>query len=295
MTAPLTTATSGSVGDGGAGGKLKAVAIVYRWELHKLVAQGRIWLGVAAATLTPMLFLISIAISKVTPNDGPYADPLGPALRHSGLALTPVVITEVNYIGPAILVALVAGDIVAGEDMAGTLKTILIRSIRRGQILAGKTLALFTYVVVALFLYAAVGVIAGVVTWGFHPLRNLSGDRMSAGHVLWLTMATVVIYAVPVLAMASFGLFLSVLTRQSVAAVVGTLFYVLMLQGLGAVHAISWIHPYILNTQLTTWQGLFHTPTDWAVILHGLWVSALYTAAPLLTAWQIIRRRDIDS
>ena len=90
-----------------------------------------------------LVFLVSIEISKVTPNDGPYADPMGAGLRHSGLALTPVVLKEIAYFGPAIVAALVGGDIVANEDGGGTLKTILVRSVRRGEILAAKALALF--------------------------------------------------------------------------------------------------------------------------------------------------------
>ena len=40
-----------------------------------------------------------------------------------------------------LITALVAGDIVAAEDHNGTLKTILTRSVERGQIFAGKALA----------------------------------------------------------------------------------------------------------------------------------------------------------
>ena len=123
---------------------LAAVGASYYWELRKLVAQKRSWVGIAAAAIVELVFLISIEISKVTPNDGPYADPMGQGLRHSGLALTPVVLKEIAYFGPAIIAALVAGDIVANEDGGGTLKTILVRSVRRGEILAAKALALFT-------------------------------------------------------------------------------------------------------------------------------------------------------
>ena len=173
--APARTGLTDSIG---------AVAAAYYWELRKLAAQKRTWLGVAAAGLVQIVFLISIQISRVTPGDGPYADPMGTGLRHSGLSLTPVVLKEIAYFGPAILAALVAGDIVAVEDMGGTLKTILVRSVRRGQILAVKAFAVFTYIVFALFVFGVVGVVAGVADWGFHPLASISGVRISAGHAL---------------------------------------------------------------------------------------------------------------
>jgi ABC-2 type transport system permease protein len=281
---------SGSFADG-----LAAVGVTYYWELRKLIAQKRSWIGIAAAVVVELVFLISIEISKVTPNDGPYADPMGRGLRHSGLALTPVVLKEIAYFGPAIIAALVGGDIVANEDAGSTLKTILVRSVRRGEILAAKALALFTYVVAALLVFAVTGIVAGTLAWGFHPLANISGTRISAAHALALTFAAIAVYAVPTIAIACFGLFLSVIARQSVAGVVGTIFYALALQGLAALPAIKGARPYILVTQLHAWHAPFETPTNWALIGHALWVSALYAIPPLIAAWIVFRRRDVTS
>jgi ABC-2 type transport system permease protein len=272
-----------------------AVGATYYWELRKLVAQKRSWIGIAAAAIVELVFLISIEISKVTPNDGPYADPMGHGLRHSGLALMPVVLKEIAYFGPAIIAALVGGDIVANEDGGGTLKTILVRSVRRGEILAAKALALFTYVVAALLVFAVTGIVAGTIAWGFHPLGNISGTRISGAHALVLSFAAIGIYAVPTIAIACLGLLLSVVTRQSVAGVIGTIFYALVLQGLAALPAIKGARPYILVTQLHGWHAAFETPTNWALIWHAMWVSALYAAPPLVAAWIVFRRRDVAS
>ena len=275
------------------GETVAAVSATCYWELRKLAAQKRSWAGLAAAVIVQLVFLISIEISKVTPGDGPYADPMGPGLRHSGLALTPVVLKEMAYFGPTIIAALVAGDIVANEDAGGTLKTILVRSVRRGEILAAKALALFTYVVVALLVFAITGVIAGTIAWGFHPLANISGTTISAAHALGLTFAAIAVYTLPTLAIGSFGLLLSVVTRQSVAGVVGTIFYGLALTGLAALPAIKGARPYILVTQLHAWHGVFQTPTGWAMIVHAIWVSLLYAAPPLIAAWLVFGRRDV--
>jgi ABC-2 type transport system permease protein len=283
-----------AVDNGGRRGAIGAVPTVYYWELRKLAAQKRTWLGIVAAAVTPALFWFSIQISKITPNDGPYEDPLGQGLRRSGLALLPVVLSEINFIGPAMLVALVAGDIVAGEDMAGTLKTILTRSVLRGQILAGKTLAVFTYLVGALVVFWVFGTAVGVAGWGFHPLADISGHTISAGHALGLSLVALAVYVVPVVAMASFGLLLSVLARQSVAAVIGTIFYVLALQGLNSIHAFSAARPYNLVVQLKAWQAVFKTPTDSAIV-HSLWVSAIYIVVPLVVAALVFKRRDVAS
>ena len=108
-----------------------------------------------------------------------------------------------------------------------------------------------------------------------------------------MTFAAIAVYAVPVIAIASFGLLLSVVTRQSVTAVVGTIFYALALTGLAALPAIKGARPYILVTQLHAWHGPFETPTNWGLIGHAVWVSALYAAPPLAAAWIVFRRRDV--
>jgi ABC-2 type transport system permease protein len=269
--------------------------VAYRWELRKLTAQKRTWIGIAVAALVPVIFLISIQISKVTPGDGPYDTPLGPNLRHTGLALDLVVFKLAGVMGPTIIAALVAGDIVATEDMGGTLKTILVRSLRRGEVLAGKALALLTYLVVALGLYGLVGVVSGSILWGFHPLVNLSGHQLGALHALGLTVLALILYAIPVLAIASFGLFLSVVTRNSVAAIAGTLLYALALQGLSALSAIAPAHPYLLVNQLTAWHDLFQNPTTSGAIVRCLWVSAAFALPPLLAAWIVFTRRDVTT
>src|SRR5205085_9533909 len=118
------------------------IATVYRWELRKLVSQKRTYIGVGAAAALPVLFVVVMALQK----GGPYDAPLGHNLRKTGIALALVVLNFASRFGAQLVTALVAGDIVANEDSVGTLKMILTRSLRRGQILGGKILASFTYV-----------------------------------------------------------------------------------------------------------------------------------------------------
>jgi ABC-2 type transport system permease protein len=261
--------------------------VAYRWELLKLAAQRRTWLGIATAAVGPIVYLL-LEITQ-----GPPGAPLASNLGHTGVGFALVVFKLIVVVGPAIIVALVAGDIVASEDMEGTLKTILVRGLRRTHVLAGKLLALFTYLAVAMAVFFVVSTVAGVIAWGFHPLVNLSGQRLSALHALALDVPAVAIYCVPVLAIASFGLFLSVLTRQSVAAVGGTLLYAMALQGVAVISAIKAAHPYLLTNQLTAWHDLFQTPVAGDAIVRSLWVSAAFALPPLLAAWAIFNRRDV--
>jgi ABC-2 family transporter protein len=138
---------------------------------------------------------------------------------------------------------LVAGDIVASEDSGGTLKTILTRSLGRGQILACKVLATLAYIVAILAALAIAGIIGGTIAWGFNPLTTSSGTRISALHAFALTFATLGVFALPLLGVAAFAIFLSFATRNSAAAIVGSVVYAVAQEAIGGPRARADVPP----------------------------------------------------
>ena len=93
----------------------------YRWELRKLVAQKRTYIGIGAAALLPVLFVVVMALQK----GGPYDAPLGHNLRRTGIVLALVVLNFASRFGAQLVTALVAGDIVAAEDSGSGLSPSL--------------------------------------------------------------------------------------------------------------------------------------------------------------------------
>jgi ABC-2 type transport system permease protein len=264
---------------------------VYRWELSKLLAQKRTYLGLLAATLIPLIFVTVLILKSGSPNDALLG--LGARVRDTGLVVPFVVLFFMSFWAFPLIAALVAGDIVASETQNGTLKTILTRSRGRGQIFGGKVLATLTYLVAAVIAMAAAGTIAGVVAWGFNRLPSPSGATVSAWHGLWLLVASLGIYLLPLGGVAAFALLLSTVTRNSAAAVVGALMWSLAFQVLNVLPGTEPIRPYLLSVQFDAWHGLLRVPADWAPVQHALWVCALYIATPLIVAGVIFLRRDV--
>jgi ABC-2 type transport system permease protein len=268
---------------------MTAVAKIYRWEVAKLLAQKRTYLGLGAAMLVPLVFVIVLVLQTGGPNDVP----LGRYIRDTGLAVPFVVLFFMSIWGFPLITALVAGDIVAAESHNGTLKTILTRSRERGEVFAGKVLASFSYTLVVVVAMGIVGLVAGSIAWGFHPLTSLSGTKVSAPHGLGLLAASLGIYVLPLVGIAAFGLLLSTVTRNSAASVVGTLMWALLMQLLGVLPGTEPIRPYLLGTQFEAWHGFLRVPADWTPVIRALWVCALYTALPVLAAYLVFLRRDV--
>jgi ABC-2 type transport system permease protein len=262
---------------------------VYKWELLKLLAQKRTYLGLSVAVLVPLIFTFVLIIKPGGPND----IPLGRYIRETGLALPFVVLFFMSIWAFPLITALVAGDIVASESHNGTLKTILTRSRNRGEIYAAKVLAAFTYTAVVVLAMGAVAVTAACIEWGFNPLTSLSGTTVSAQHALGLLAASLAIYAWPMAAIAAFGIFLSTVTRNSAAAVVGTLMWALFMQLLGVLPGTESIRPYLLGEQFQAWHGFLRTPADWTPVVRALWVCALYVTVPIAAGYLVFVRRDV--
>jgi ABC-2 type transport system permease protein len=268
---------------------MPTVLTVYRYELLKLRFQKRTYLGLGAAAIVPIIFVIAIHFRHHDHGDFVFAS----YLDRSGLAVPLVILLFGAVWMFPLITALVAGDIIASEDHNGTLKTIFTRSLERWQIFSGKALAAVTYGVAAIFVSGTIAVIAGTIQSGFNSLQSLSGTIVSAPKALELVYASLVVYLVPILTIVCIGLLLSSITRNSAAAVVGTLMISLLFQLIGILPGLGGLQPYLLSTQFNAWQGLLRTPIDWAPILRALWVCALYGGVAVSAAFLVFLRRDV--
>lgn len=265
------------------------VPTIYRWELRKLLSQKRTYLGLGAAAGVPLLFVIVLALQSGQPDRIPF----GAYVRESGLAIPLVLLVfGAVWLFP-LITALVAGDIVASEDHNGTLKTILTRSVDRWQVFCAKTLAAATYAIAALALMGLVATVAGTLKSGFHSLPTLSGTVVSAPSGLGLVAASLGVYLAPLLAIACIGILLSAVTRNSAAAVVGTLMFSLVLQLLGILPGLESLRPYLLTTQFDAWQGLLRLPADLGPVGRAAWVCPAYAIPALVAAYMVFERRDV--
>ena len=266
---------------------------VYRWELRKLVSQKRTYLGLGLVAILPLFFVVFQSIHQRHNRGGAGDGIFASEITRSGLATPVLMLTFLSLFMLPLVAALVAGDVVAAEDGNGTLKTILTRSVDRGQVFAAKALAAMTYATIAAFLSASVATVAGIAAWGFHSLTSLSATVVSAPEALLLVFASNLIYLIPLFAVASIGVLLSTVTRNSAAAVVGTIGLVILLYIISGIPGLEGVRPYLLTQQFEAWQGLLRTPTDWAPIGHSAWVCALYAVPALFAGYLVFLRRDV--
>jgi ABC-2 type transport system permease protein len=264
--------------------------VAYRWELRKLIAQKRTYLGLGLGVALPVIFVI---VQNVHTHHGGGDSIFAAQITQSGLATPVLMLLFESLFFLPLIASLVAGDIVAAEDNNGTLKTILTRSVDRGQVFAAKVLAALTYAVIAVYLASIVATVGGIASWGFNSIKTFSGSTVSASEGLLLVIAANACYLIPLAAVVCIALLLSTATRNSIAGVGGAIGIVILLDIVATIPGLEGIKPYLLTEQFENWHGLLRTPTDWAPVTHSLWVSALYAVPSLLAGYLVFLRRDV--
>jgi len=265
------------------------VRAAYRVERRKLSAQLAIRLLALVCAVGPFVFVAILKVQSGSPTDTLY----GVWVHSSGFAVSLVLLAFAGSWGFPLIAGIVAGDVFSAEDRYGTWKLVLTRSCRRDHLFAGKLLAAATYVVGLVALTAASSLIAGVVLVGAHPVVNLGGTTIGAGHALLLVVVSWLWCLIPTLAFAGLAVLLSVTTRNGIVGVVGPGLATLVMQLLILVGTGVWAHLLLLSSAFSAWHPLFTARPFYGPLVIGLAVSVVWGTVCLLGAWRVLRGRDV--
>lgn len=292
------TEVTPTTGTGVAAGSTPAIPATRRpttmtvvgWELRKLAAQKRTWLGLAASFLAPLILVAAMSL-KNTPL--PKDIVLGRYIRDSGLAGPLVLLGFGGIFFFPMLTAIVSGDLFSSEDHHGTWKTYLTRSVSRPQVYVAKVVAGMAYAIAAMVIMAVVSVPACVLRFGFKPLVSLSGTDVGPGRALGLVAASWALSAVPVLAFTAIALAASVLTRNSVSGVVLPIILAFLMQLMAFLSGATVVRHFLLTSQFEAFHGFLHDPSYSAMVSRAIWLSVLYAVPPLVISYRVFTRRDV--
>jgi ABC-2 type transport system permease protein len=261
----------------------------YGWETRKLARQKRTWAGLAAAVVYALAFVLTLSLKK---HAGLPPDiPLARQVTRTAVALPLALLAFATFFGAPIISSLVAGDIVSSEDAHNTLKMILTRSTTRSSIYWAKVLAAATYGVALMAVLFATSIVGSLIAWGLHGVTLLDGRHVGGGQALGLDVLAYLAYLLPLAVLIGVAVFLSTATRNSAAAIVGTVIFSLAFQGVAVLPGIKQAKAWLLPKQFEAWQSLFGHSGD--SIARAAFTCAVFTLVPLIAGWIVFARRDV--
>jgi ABC-2 type transport system permease protein len=260
----------------------------------------RTWGTIAALNALPLLVAVLLQITDLAPRPGE-----GPAFLSAVLSdgqLFPL--AALGIVLPLFLpiaVAVVAGDSVAGEAQAGTLRYLLARPAGRTRLLVAKLVAVLAFVLVTVVVVALVGYVIGKLLFASPPpgtsgiVVSVSGTSLTPGQIVVRTLLAVGYVAVSMLGVAAFALFFSTLTDSPLAAALGALAVLVASSLLFTLNAASPIAPYLPTRYWLSFVDFFRDPILWRSITRGLALQGVYVGVLLAAAWANFTTKDITS
>jgi ABC-2 type transport system permease protein len=270
---------------------------VIRVELRKMFRRPRTWATIAVLNALPVLVAVLLVLTDLAPRPG-EGPPFLSAVLSNGALYPLAALAIVLPLFLPIAVAVVAGDAVAGEAQAGTLRYLLARPVGRTRLLVAKLVAVLAFVLVTVLVVAAVGYVVGTTMFDAEPVvggTSVSGTSLTPDEIAGRTLLAVGYVAVSMLGVAAFALFFSTLTDSPLGATMGALAVLVTSSLLFTLDAASPIAPYLPTRYWLAFVDLFRDPILWRDITRGLALQGVYVGVLLTAAWANFTTKDVTS
>jgi ABC-2 type transport system permease protein len=267
-------------------------------ELRKLFRRPRTWATIAVLNALPVLVAVLLVFTDLAPRPGEGPVFLSAVFINPALfALAALAIVLPLFL--PIAVAVVAGDAVAGEAQAGTLRYLLARPAGRTRLLVAKLVAILAFVLVTVVIVAAVGYVVGTTLIQPQPVvgggTSVSGTSLTQQELVQRALLAIGYVAISMLGVAAFGLFFSTLTDSPLGATMGALAVLVASSLLFTLDAASPIAPYLPTRYWLSFVDFFRDPILWRDITRGIALQGVYVGVLLAAAWANFTTKDITS
>jgi ABC-2 type transport system permease protein len=262
----------------------------------------RRWRTIALlAVLAAVPVLVGIAV-KIETSDGSSAGGGGgggPAfiaqITNNGLFLVFTALAATLPFFLPMAVGVIAGDAIAGEANAGTLRYLLVAPAGRTRLLIVKYATTLAFCVIATLVVATSALIVGALLFPLGELTTISGTRISFGEGLGRALLIALIVAASLIGIAALGLFVSTLTNSGIAAMATTVGLLITVQILDQIPQLHAIQPYIFSHYWLSFADLMRDPVYWDDLIRNLELQALYAAVFGAAAWARFTAKDITA
>ncbi|MET7848613.1 ABC transporter permease [Streptomyces avermitilis] len=268
----------------------------------ELVTTFRRWRTLALlAVLAAVPILVGIAV-KIETNGGSGpggGGGEGPAfitqITNNGLFLVFTALAATLPFFLPMAIGVIAGDAIAGEANAGTLRYLLVAPAGRTRLLLTKYATTMAFCVVATLVVAVSALAVGALLFPLGELTTISGTRISFGEGLARALLIALVVAASLVGVAALGLFVSTLTNSGIAAMATTVGLLITVQILDQIPQLHALQPYFFSHYWLSFADLMRDPVYWDDLLHNLGLQALYAVVFGSAAWARFTAKDITA
>lgn len=210
------------------------------------------------------------------------------------------IILQTLLIHVPLLIALVAGDSIAGEANMGTLRLLLTKPVSRTQFMLAKFFASLIYTLLLLLFMAILSLPVSLSIFGTSDLIIMKSEMvviLDSHDILWRYFAAFGFAAIAMATVASLAFLLSVFAENSIGPIVTTMSIVILFTILTTmdIPLFNALKPFLFTNHMLNWKGFFDDPVNY----NGIYKSGLVLLGHILffvsLAIFVFKRKDILS
>ncbi|MFG3098529.1 ABC transporter permease [Streptomyces sp. NPDC048202] len=255
---------------------------------------------VLLVVLAAVPVLIGIAVRVETGGGGdPDRGGGGPAfiaqVTNNGLFLVFTALAATLPFFLPMAVGVIAGDAVAGEAGAGTLRYLLVAPAGRTRLLLTKYATVLAFCLLATLVVAVSALAVGALLFPLGEVTTISGTRIGFGEGLLRALLIALAVAASLIGVAALGLFVSTLTNSGIAAMATTVGLLITVQILDQIPQLHAIQPYLFSHYWLSFADLLRDPVLWDDLRRNLVLQGIYAAVFGTVAWARFTAKDITA
>ena len=264
-------------------------------ELVKMLRRPRTWITIALLDALPTLVAVLLAVTDLGPRPGTGPAFLSAVLSDGTLFPLAALAIVLPFLLP-IAVAVFAGDAVAGEAAAGSLRYVLIRPVGRTTLLVAKLVSVIAFVLLAVLVVAGTAYVTGSLLLGDQAIAgSVSGTSLTPTQVSERTAMSIAYVVLSMLGVAAIALFFSTVTDSALGAALGALAVLVASSLLLTLEAAAALQPYLPTRYWVAFVDLFRDPILWRDVVRGVVLQGAYVVVFLGASWANFTTKDITS
>jgi ABC-2 type transport system permease protein len=277
------------------------MSTLIRIELYKIFKKWRTYIGfIAIAVLVPVIQLAMLAegersLNFMTRNLQQSFVFVGNLLN--GYLISYIILNSLVIHIP-FLIALVAGDLLAGEATAGTYRLMITRPISRFKIVSSKFLSGIIYTMLLVIWLAIISLGLGIIIFGVGELIVIQSSSIivfSKYDILWRFLLGYSFASLSMMVVASLAFLLSSLVENAIGPIVSTMAIIIVLLIISAIDIdiFQKIKPFLFTTYMSSWRLFFDDPIDLSKILESTLILVGHIVAFFGVTVYIFQKKDI--
>jgi ABC-2 type transport system permease protein len=276
-------------------GSVRAWLRLFWSELRLVFGRRRNVVLLAVVALFPILIGIGLRVASHPRGGGGGGLSFVTELTGNGIFLSFIALSVLLTLVIPVVVAVVAGDSIAGEAGYGTLRYLLAVPAGRTRILAVKYAAIVVFALAVTVVVTGVALATGAALFPIGPVTLLSGTTVPLAEGI-LRLVFVSLYVAAAMAsLGAIGLAISTLTEHAIGAIASVAIVVVASEVADNVPQFAVIHPYLPTHWWLSFDSLLRAPVDTGTLLRGLLSFAVYLVIFGSFAWARFTTADVTS